>query len=554
MDIKVLTEYPATLLLGRKDPKLIAELNGHNIPILLDSGAHVSVVSRTVMDRICPKERQSDVQKAVRAFGGYPITLMGPVNVTVGVTLIHPVYSVAAEVPSILGYDFMTAAQLVLDTHHYVVWSRLANPALNHACQVVQSDASAPVPRPVQTSSTSLLTRKRHISDDGPQRLLSVHSSLNPLAVPFVPPSDLNFSSLVTCCRVATDLPPHLLRLYEDTVEHVTLSQDIDRQFRELLIAHTDTFATSSTDIGYCPLLEHDIDTGDALPIRQSPRRPPLSSGDAEATIIQEMLQAGVIQPSTSPWASPVCLVRKPDNSYRFCIDYRKVNVLSKKDAFPVPDIHDALDNLRGARWFATLDLLSGYWQLGLTDRARERSAFCTRQGLFEFVRMPFGLCGAPATFCRLMTIVLAGLLLIVCICYIDDIIIYARTQSELLERLNTVLVRLASHGFKIKPGKCVLFRQEIQFLGHIVNVQGIQPLPDKLAAICDWPVPSDVRDVRAFYGLASYYRRFVQGFASIAEPLTAMTRKGVRFLWTPEAHEAFCKLKQALMQAPILA
>ena len=132
------------------------------------------------------------------------------------------------------------------------------------------------------------------------------------------------------------------------------------------------------------------MDTGTAPPIKQSPQRPPLSAGDAENEIIDDMLRTGVIEASTSEWASPVCLVKKPDGSYRFCVDYRRVNAVSRKDAFPIPDIQDALDSLKGSRHFATLDLLSGYWQLPMTDRAKERSAFCTRRGLFQFKRMPF--------------------------------------------------------------------------------------------------------------------------------------------------------------------
>jgi len=155
------------------------------------------------------------------------------------------------------------------------------------------------------------------------------------------------------------------------------------------------------------------------------------------------MLATGVIEPSTSSWASPVCLVKKKDGTFRFCVDYRRVNAVSKKDAYPIPDIQDALDNLRGSKYFATIDLLSGYWQIGMTDRAKERSAFCTRRGLFHFTRMPFGLSGAPGSFCRLMSIVLRDLLWVICLCYLDDIVIYARTPEELLERLRTVLDRL---------------------------------------------------------------------------------------------------------------
>jgi len=272
------------------------------------------------------------------------------------------------------------------------------------------------------------------------------------------------------------------------------------------LVDHQHTFAISSADIGFCSILQHDIDTEDAQPIRQAPTKPPLAACDAEDEILNEMLKTGVIEPSMSSWTSPVCLVPKKDNTFWFCIDYRRVNTVSKKDAYPIPDIQDVLDNLRGAKYFATFDLLSGYWQLGLTDRAKERSAFCTRQGLFHFTQMPFGLTGAPSTFCRLMSIVLRDYLWEICLCYLDDIIIFRRTPQELLDRMRTILDKLREVELKVKPSKCVLFKTEIQYLGHLVSEAGINPMPDKIQALKDWPTPNCLTDVRAFLGLASYY------------------------------------------------
>jgi len=189
---------------------------------------------------------------------------------------------------------------------------------------------------------------------------------------------------------------------------------------------------------------------------------------------------------------------------YRFCVDNRRVNEVSRKDAYPIPDIQDAFDSLRGAKYFATINLLSGYWQIGMTSRAQERSAFCTRRGLYHFKRMPFGLSNVPATFFRLMLRVLSDHLWRIFHCYLDDAIIYATSRRELLERLNTVLSCLKNVGLKVKSSKCTLFKERISFLGHIVSAEGIDPQEEKIQSILDWPVPKCVRDVIAIFGLAS--------------------------------------------------
>jgi len=224
-------------------------------------------------------------------------------------------------------------------------------------------------------------------------------------------------------------------------------------------------------------------------------------------------------------------MVKKKDDTYHFSIDYRRLNDVTKKDAFLVPDVKDALDSLRGAKYFATIDLLSGYWQLGLTDRAKERSAFCTRRGLFQFTRMPFGLSNAPSWFCRLMHFILKDLLYVQCLCYLDDIVVFADSPEQLLAHLDAVFPRLRQYGLKAKLSKCVFFKSPIEFLGHLVSANGIEPQPAKLDAIRDWPTPHCLRDVRAFFGLASYYRRFVKDFATIAEPLSRLARKNTLYL-----------------------
>ena len=543
--LPVWMKYLVYPLIGKKDPMLKVMINHKIVTMLLDTGAHVSVIPRSLVPDHVEINAEHHSGRWVRAFGGQEIELVGPVCLPIhicGLNIVHPFYFTNVETPIIGGYDLLSIAMIVINPHAQEVWSM--HPAASERVpwqtateQYRQSSHPKSEPIGENALNSDITDSEACITD------------LNPEAPIFEP----DLTGIANVAEANDDLPTHVNLLYESTIANTRLSSDVDHQFKEVLRKHEHTFAVDSTDIGYCPILEHDIDTGESPPIKQSPRRPPLSAGDAENEIIDDMLAADVIEPSTSEWASPVCLVRKPDNSYRFCIDYRRVNAVSRKDAFPVPDIQDALDSLRGARWFATIDLLSGYWQLGLTDRAKERSAFCTRRGLFQFKRMPFGLCGAPATFCRLMSIVLGDYIGVICLCYLDDVIVFAKTQQELLERLDKVFTRLSQNGLKIKPSKCVLFRTEIQFLGHLVTASGVQPLPDKVTAIKDWPTPRCLRDVRAFYGLVGYYRRFVAGFATIAEPLTRLTRKGTKFVWTADADAAFKKLKDCMLQVPIL-
>jgi len=249
-------------------------------------------------------------------------------------------------------------------------------------------------------------------------------------------------------------------------------------------------------DIGFCDAIQHDIETGDAKSIKQPPRRPPLAARDKEDKQLDEMLETGIIEPSYSPWSSPVCMAKKKDGSFRFCIDYRRLNAVTEKDAYPVPHVKDALDSFHGARYFATIDLLSGYWQIGMTERAKQCSAFCTRRGLLQWTRMPFGLTNAPSTFCRLIENIFHDLLYNICICYLDDINVYVATPEQLISHLDRVFTRLRELGLKAKPSKCVFFKSPIEFLDHLVSADGIEPQPDKVEKIKNWPVPHCLMEV----------------------------------------------------------
>lgn len=289
--------------------------------------------------------------------------------------------------------------------------------------------------------------------------------------------------------------------------------------------------------------MQHDIVTRPGVQVKQPPRQMSAEKQQSADQQIQEGLEAGVARRSHSSWASPIVMVRKKDGTYRLCIDYRALNDATIKDAYPLPRIQDTLDTLSTAKWFTTLDLASGYWQVELTPRARKAAAFCSRKGLFEWNVMPFGLCNAPATFQRLMDRVLAGMQWETCLVYLDDIIVLGRDVPEMLQRLAQVFDRLRQANLKLKPAKCCLFRRQVAYLGHVISEDGVATDPSKIQKVKEWPAPASTQEVRQFVGLASYYRRFVKDFAAVAEPLHALNKKYARFQWSAECQAALMNL-----------
>jgi hypothetical protein len=266
------------------------------------------------------------------------------------------------------------------------------------------------------------------------------------------------------------------------------------------------------------------------------------------------MQRHGVIEESDSPWSSPVVLVRKKNGELRFCVDYRKLNDVTKKDCFLLPRIDDTIDTLAGAKWFSTLDPKSGYWQVDVNPDDKDKTAFSTGQRLWQFTVMPFGLCNVPATFERLMEAVLRGLTYDSCLVYLDDVIVIGRTFQENILNLRKVFEQFREARLKLNPRKYQLLQKEVKYLGHIVSSEGISTDPEKLKAVREWPTPKDKHEIRSFLGLCTYYMRFISGFTIIAKPLTKLMEQKQAFQWTPEVVAAFQTLKGALCAAPILA
>ena len=248
-------------------------------------------------------------------------------------------------------------------------------------------------------------------------------------------------------------------------------------------------------------------------------------------------------------------MVKKKDGTLRFCTDFRKLNNVTVKDAHLLPRIDGTLEALKGAKIFSSFDLKSGYWQVPIKEEHKSKTAFRTSSGqLFEFNRLPFGLCKAPATFSRMMDNVLSGLSWEVCLYYLDDIIVFSRDWEEHLQRLRMVLSRLREANLRLGHRKCTLARSSVTFLGHLVSEDGLQPDPRLLDSIRDIQPPMTVSQVCSFLGLVGYYRRFIKGFSNIAAPLNWLLEKNKHFEWTDECMAAYEKLKAVLLQRPVVA
>ena len=359
-----------------------------------------------------------------------------------------------------------------------------------------------------------------------------------------------------------------------DTSSPIDLSSrplDSDRMEKayHLLGKCSQAFAQNNLDLGGTKAVRHPIRMFDHIPSKQPHRRIPPAQYDEVRKHLQDMLDCGAIRESHSPYASPIVLVRKKDSSLRLCIDYRKINEKTIKDSYALPRIEETLDALHGAKWFSSLDLQSGYWQVEIEEADKQKTAFTTPMGFYECNRLPFGLTNAPATFQRLMEKCMGDLHLKECLIYLDDIIVFSSTFEEHLERLERVLNRLIEYGLKLKPSKCNFFMKEVKYLGHVISERGIETDPDKIKALQEWPVPSNITELRSFLGFAGYYRRFVKNYSKIAGPLYSLTggrpvkrRKTKKtkpklvpppWHWSEECQQAFEELKYRLSQPPIL-
>ena len=303
---------------------------------------------------------------------------------------------------------------------------------------------------------------------------------------------------------------------------------------------------------GCTPLAVHDVDVGDASPLKQNPYRLNPSKLGKVREKVQFMLENDIIEPSQSSWSFPIVMVPKPDGSQRLCIDYRKVNAVSKTDSFPIPRLEDCIDRVGNSAFVSKIDLLKGYWQVPMTDRAKEISAFATPDGQCQCKVMPFGMKNAPATFQRLTNQVIAGL--DHCVGYIDDILVYSDTWDDHIQQMKLLFDRLHKANLVINLAKSEFAKTKVTYLSHVVGQGQVLPREAKVEAILGFPIRQNKKELLRFLGMAGFYRKFVPNFSTVVNPLTNLLKGKVKYVCTDECQKAFEKLKAILANELVLA
>lgn len=334
----------------------------------------------------------------------------------------------------------------------------------------------------------------------------------------------------------------------------------------------SDVFALSDLDYGHTTAVKHRIRLSDPTPFKQRLR--PIHPSDYEAVRLhlKELQDANVIRESESPFASPIVVVKKKNGDIKLCIDYRKLNRQSIRDAYALPNIEEAFSAFTGSKWFSVMDLKSGYYQVEMEEEDKFKTAFVTPMGFWEFNRMPQGVTNAPSTFQRVMEKCIGSMNLSEALVFLYDVIVFSATIEEHEDRLMRVLHKLKEFGLKLSPEKCQFFRTSVKYLGHVVSADGVETDPAKLSALTTWPRSTNVKELTSFLGFAGYYRRFIKDFSKIAKPLNDLTagyspakrgslkhsssadlKKPFNEKWSSACEDAFVTLIQKLCTAPVL-
>ena len=564
-------------------------INGKSWPLIVDSGSNHTLVRQDVID----SSSLAEIPQGLCDVTGRRTSLRCPAEVELAIgcqkTMLLVYVADELEEPCILGLDYLQMNRCVLDfaamrmsmNNTSVPLLPASDESISARSKVLRIRVAETVRlKPHSEAFVQCKADGQSFQCPGRRSIVDSQSQMVPVLIANLSdsPTRLQAGTYIGNCepvqivdhmshkvpdpdQLRTDqvkgsefdaLPSHLSDLLERSSVGLTL--DERAEVRKLLLEFSDVFSSGDHDIGRTSLAEHSITTGDSRPIKVPPRRLPVGKRLDAEQMITNMKTQGLIEASCSPWSSPLVLVRKKDGTLRCCVDYRLLNNVTIKDSYPLPKIDETLDALADAQWFSTLDLKSGYHQIAVADKDRPKTALSSGSNLWQWRVMPFGLCNAPATFERLMEVVLSGLNWKTLLVYLDDIIVFGQSFNDELCRLREVFQRMQKANLKLSPKKCHLFRREVHFLGHVVSAEGVATDPAKTEAVNSWPAPRNKKELRSFLGLCTYYRKFVENFASIAAPLHWLTKDNVNFHWDDTCDAAFRRLKQALTHAPVLA
>ena len=547
---------------------------------LIDSGASASVISKRTFQQV--KSPLAPSKLTLKTVSGQGLRVLGEtcLHVTLGTHKLRHTFQIIENVdnPLILGLDFLTKHQLQLNFS-----SKRSIKIQNEEIPLEQESYINSFVRLNETrkidpqSSTIVMARcKKYSHECSPVALISqVKSGFiarepglmitnavvkvsghKTFPINVVNNTNKTFTlrkgNVVATAVCADECTINALTHEVNDRSLPNTSNICPLTLEDLLEQNNDLFAKTDSDLSQTHLITMKIDTQGCAPISLKPYRVPFNKRKVINDQIDNMLEAKVIRPSRSPWSFPVVIVSKKDGGDRCCIDFRRLNAQTKRNSYPLGNIDDILSALGRSKVYSSLDLKSGYWQIPLDPADKEKTAFTTFRGLYEWNVMPFGLCNAPSIFSELMAKVVGDLGFT--IAYLDDLIIFSENKEDHLKHLSIVFDRLRQANLRMKRSKCDFFKEELRYLGHVINKEGIMTDPSKIEAITDMPAPRSVREVRSFVGTTSYYRKFIPDFAKIAQPLTALTRKHANFHWDETCEASFQRLKAALASSPVLA
>lgn len=594
---------------------LSVKVNGTLVDALVDNGASVSVISSNILNKLNkPAPLITSERTTLKGFGSALVDVLGQVEVTIEAKELRTPNFKLLVVPSsasghslILGLDFLENHYMIIDTvNRQLIYSppntdHVAVPLKTRPGLDIQIVAKI-MEETVISPNHRQLFKAKLCNNSVPNDLegylepfavrasdgldIEVASSLgmvrngyifvelmnmNPVEVIVKPKTKVGIfvicDSDISVCEnsVASDNSA----VNEDSVENKfsnsvrasdlfdfsksELSAEETEKVKEMLNKHRNAISLHDRDLGRTATTKHVIDVQGNPPFKQKYRR---VQGPLRHEVEQELRRLegqGVIEKSSSPWSSPLIAVRKKCGNLRICVDFRSLNDLTKKDSFPLPNLIDALSNLQAVKYFSTFDLMQGFHQIEMDEASKEYTAFSTGDSHWQWVRMPFGLSNSPASFMRLISMVLAGVPWSVAISYIDDVIVTGKTFEDHLSNCSRVLRKFEQHGLKIKPAKCSLFMREVTYLGHQVSSEGVRPSYRNVEAILQYPQPKTLRQVRRFIGMVNFFRRHIPNASALMKPLNELLKKR-SIQWTEACSDSFEKLKTILTSPCILS